>query len=87
MEVRTWKTTEDFQLLKEDPQWPASFLQLPDKFSSQPKPQQQALYQWADWNLRYEGEDGVVRSEKFPVLIYWENIPQEGWRILWLYLG
>lgn len=87
MEVKTRQTSADLSRLQEEMDWPATFKSLPSLFTSPSKIDKQAIYEWAEWSLRYEGEDGVVRSEQFPVLIYWENIPNQGWRILRLYLG
>jgi len=87
MEVKTRQTSAEISRLQQEADWPASFTALPDPFYSPSKADHLAVYEWAEWSLRYEGEDGVVRSEQFPVLIYWENIPNQGWRILRLFLG
>ncbi len=42
------------------------------------------LYQWSDWNLQYEAEDGVIRSESHPTLLQWTDDADSGWRITWM---
>lgn len=43
----------------------------------------QSVYQWVDWRLEYESEDGVIRHETHPTLLLWRD-DETGWRIDWI---
>ncbi len=46
--------------------------------------EQHAVFQWTDWQLQYEAEDGVIRSESHPTLLQWTDDDKTGWRITWM---
>lgn len=47
-------------------------------------PQTQSVYQWVDWQVEYESEDGVIRLEAHPTLLLWVDDLDTGWRINWM---
>jgi hypothetical protein len=75
---------EELQRLDE---WPSTFQPLPGHLPEGPGAETQSLYHWADWTLRFEGEDGVIRQEAFPVLLIWKRQPEHGWQIVYLFQG
>jgi hypothetical protein len=48
------------------------------------KAELRSVIQWSDWQLQYEAEDGVIRSENHPTLLQWTDDATSGWRITWM---
>lgn len=67
-----------------DPSIPSSMKSLLPANPINPSPNVQSVYQWVDWKLEYESEDGVVRHEAHPTLFLWRDDDQNGWRIDWM---
>lgn len=85
-----WETqglSDSYQELAETAGWPPAFRQLPRDFPFSKPEGGLILYQWADWTLRFEGEDGVIRQEAYPVLLVWKRLPEHGWQVVYLFQG
>lgn len=85
-----WETrglSDTNEALSGSDDWPAAFRQLPAEFPLTPPEGSLMLYQWADWTVRFEGEDGVIRQEAFPVLLVWKRQPEHGWQVVYLFQG
>ncbi|MCF8237155.1 MAG: hypothetical protein K9I85_03300 [Saprospiraceae bacterium] len=48
------------------------------------KAELRSVIQWTEWQLEYEAEDGVIRSESHPTLLQWTDDDESGWRITWM---
>lgn len=85
MQIRSRRIDAEMNDMAAAPDWPDKLSALPSDFMGMGG--DDTAFQWAEWSIRYEAEDGTIRLDQHTVLIRWENLPGKGWRIRRLFLA
>ncbi len=85
MQIRSRRIDAGLSEMVSSGEWPDRLQALPAEFMGSGN--EKTAFQWAEWAIRYEAEDGTIRTDRHTVLIRWDNIPGVGWRIRRLFLA
>lgn len=83
MHIRHLGFYSDVEACRQETSIPAYLIHLLQLQSDPKAMAHEAVIQWAEWDMNYEAEDGVIRQIKQPCLIIWKSGPV-GWRIEWM---
>lgn len=85
MKIRSRRIDSEMEQMARAGDWPDKLSGLPPDFMGLGG--DRTAFQWAEWSIQYEAEDGTIRTDRHTVLIRWDNIPGKGWRIRRLFLA
>lgn len=85
MQIRSRRIDAAMAEMEGSADWPDRLRAMPADFLGNGN--DKTAFQWAEWSIRYEAEDGTIRTDRHIVVIRWDNLPGKGWRIRRLFLA